>query len=288
MNCKISPIIIYGMHRSGTTLISKVLEAQGLFVGHQKDANHEAQFFLQLNDWLMLQSGGAWDQPIPTLRMLQDEQMRAALREYMLNLLRSTRVASYLGLYRYLRVGRVSGLATPWGWKDPRNTFLLPLWSEIFPDAKYVNVTRHGCDVAGSLKTRSDRLKLELPDYLKRRYPKFVPLPPRRRPVVREVSARLNTYASAFSLWEEYMEQASKLEAQHAGRTFSLRYEDFLERPLELLPELASFAGLTSSAAQNKTIAASVRSSRAYAYRNSDDLVRLAQEKKAALSRFGY
>lgn len=41
----VPPIIIVGMHRSGTTMITKMLENLGLFVGDQKEINNEALFF---------------------------------------------------------------------------------------------------------------------------------------------------------------------------------------------------------------------------------------------------
>lgn len=43
----IQPIVILGMHRSGTTMITEILEQLGLFVGDQKDDNCESLFFLQ-------------------------------------------------------------------------------------------------------------------------------------------------------------------------------------------------------------------------------------------------
>ena len=39
------PIIITGMHRSGTTLIVKLLENNGVYFGSYKDSNKESIFF---------------------------------------------------------------------------------------------------------------------------------------------------------------------------------------------------------------------------------------------------
>lgn len=39
------PVIIIGMHRSGTSMISRMIEALGLFQGKEKDPNNEAFFF---------------------------------------------------------------------------------------------------------------------------------------------------------------------------------------------------------------------------------------------------
>jgi len=51
-----SPFIIIGMHRSGTAMIAQMLEELGLFTGRKKQQNHEALFFMNINDWLLHQS----------------------------------------------------------------------------------------------------------------------------------------------------------------------------------------------------------------------------------------
>ena len=40
------------MHRSGTTMITQLLENLGLFVGTEKEVNHEALFFWEINNWI--------------------------------------------------------------------------------------------------------------------------------------------------------------------------------------------------------------------------------------------
>jgi hypothetical protein len=44
-------------------MITRMLENLGLFVGKRKEENHEALFFKRINNWLLKQSGGAWDYP---------------------------------------------------------------------------------------------------------------------------------------------------------------------------------------------------------------------------------
>ncbi len=57
------PIIFTGMHRSGTSMIGRMLEELGLFVGLRKDENNEALFFQEMNEWLLHQCGASWDDP---------------------------------------------------------------------------------------------------------------------------------------------------------------------------------------------------------------------------------
>ncbi len=70
---KYTPIIIIGMHRSGTTMLSKILENSGVFLGNNKDINNEALFFQKINTWVMRQVYASWDNPEPMLHMNQNE-----------------------------------------------------------------------------------------------------------------------------------------------------------------------------------------------------------------------
>src|SRR5882762_1173779 len=132
-----SPIIVIGMHRSGTTLVTRMLEDLGLFVGATREGNEEASFFLAINRWLMFQSGAAWDYPEPIAYLLQHKEIRALARDYIVRyLMESPRVISFLGWRNYWRYGTLVELDCPWGWKNPLNTYTLPLWLDIFPEAK--------------------------------------------------------------------------------------------------------------------------------------------------------
>ena len=96
-----SPIIIIGMHRSGTTMLSRQLEALGVFMGNKKDSNHEAFFFLRIDEWLMGQCGGSWDNPQAIRYLLENQEVRAQVSDYIRRYLMSTpRTISYLGWQR--------------------------------------------------------------------------------------------------------------------------------------------------------------------------------------------
>src|SRR6185369_1404756 len=57
------PVIVIGMHRSGTTLLCQCLEKLGVFMGARKDENEEAFFFFRLNEWMFRQLDASWDNP---------------------------------------------------------------------------------------------------------------------------------------------------------------------------------------------------------------------------------
>ena len=48
---KSSPIIIAGMHRSGTSMVTNILKKLGLTIGSKLDSNHESIFFQRINIW---------------------------------------------------------------------------------------------------------------------------------------------------------------------------------------------------------------------------------------------
>ena len=60
-------------------------------------------------------------------------------------------IAGFLGWKRYLAYRSLERFDQPWGWKDPRNVFTLPLWLRVFPEAKIIYIVRNGVDVAASL-----------------------------------------------------------------------------------------------------------------------------------------
>ena len=60
---KNSPIIITGMHRSGTSLLSSKLSEMNVFMGIYQDINNESLFFQRLNRWMMNHIESSWDDP---------------------------------------------------------------------------------------------------------------------------------------------------------------------------------------------------------------------------------
>ena len=73
------PVFIFGMHRSGTTLLVKLLHELGLFAGNNWDPNAEPWYLLRRNEWILRRAGGAWDRPTPALDFLQQPTIRRAL-----------------------------------------------------------------------------------------------------------------------------------------------------------------------------------------------------------------
>ena len=57
----LAPIIIVGMHRSGTTMLVDIFEKLGGFFGNKYGINKEAYEFLKFHEETLRNTGGAWD-----------------------------------------------------------------------------------------------------------------------------------------------------------------------------------------------------------------------------------
>ena len=279
------PIIIIGMHRSGTSLVIRMLETLGLFVGKKKEENNEAVFFQKLNDWILRQSGGAWDHPQPVKSLLRNTEICALVCDYLKLMLNSPRVISYLGWRKCLQYRSPFKLDIPWGWKDPRNTFTLPLWLDLFPDAKVIHVYRHGVDVANSLLVRQQKvLKI-----YQRKYPKLKRiywLHPKRGGFTNTL--RCATLEGGFSLWEEYMQKARSHMDELEDRAIEVKFEDLLQNPSVVLQSLVEFCGIKPSREALAKAVIQVRPDRANAYRNDKGLKNFAQTVRDRLMVYGY
>ena len=106
----------------------------------------------------MSQAHGDWDNPFPMRYLYQDPAAMAETIHCMEADLRSWRIADFLGWAAFLRFRSLARYDQPWGWKDPRMIFTLPLWLKIFPSAKIVYIDYK--DTALLRKFISDRGKI--------------------------------------------------------------------------------------------------------------------------------
>lgn len=278
------PIIVIGMHRSGTSLLTKTLADLGLFVGEDLQAEHESVFFIRLNDRLLRQCGSTWDYPERYQTMIQKSEWLTRQATQARNHLCGQRAACYAGK-KYQQYFRSHvGLDRPWGWKDPRNTITLPLWMHLYPEAKIIHIKRHGVDVAHSLVTRERRFTRIMASLLKAAGSQW----PRSVEGKFANPLRCNNLDNAFALWEFYTGQAQAHVRACREKAIEINYENLLSNPVDVLNTLCRFMGLQINHDVISKLPTLVRSSRAFAYRGRKALQEYAARVSDRLEEFGY
>lgn len=134
------PVLILGMHRSGTSVLAGSLQAAGLALDgastwdkHNRKGNRERRDLMELHEAMLARRGHSWTAP-PSGPVAWMEEERGAARAL-------------------VAAAAASGRA--WGFKDPRTLLLVEGWLDLFPDARMVGIFRHPAPVAASLKARS-------------------------------------------------------------------------------------------------------------------------------------
>src|SRR5258706_11814797 len=140
------PVAIAGMHRSGTSMVARLLNLCGLYLGEREDlipaADDSAEGFweraklVDINNKILDRLGGGWDivpliEPGWASRNIFDDLKITALQEI-----------------------RMLSQNQPWGWKDPRISLTFELWTELIPDLKFVICVRDPYEVYHSLAKR--------------------------------------------------------------------------------------------------------------------------------------
>lgn len=274
------PVIVIGMHRSGTSIVSTLLGMLGVYMGPElaEDLERvadpgctdlfergygESQEFRLLNERVLAQAGATWCSAEPFLAHRYDPAFAfwswARMLAATFGRLRS----------RYLECSeRNSG--ERWGWKDPRTSLLLPYWLRLFPDALLVHVRRNPEAAAQSLARRA-RLWSE-------RQAALPALGGRLQAALRDPAgtarrlarkAGLLPAASApgdpclsldycRTLGECYVRECLQ-HRDHAAGYLEVAYEELLENPVPVVRDLAGFAGLSAPEARIRLAASLVR-----------------------------
>lgn len=273
MNFKNEPIIIIGMHRSGTTMVSKMIEELGVFLGARKFANNEATFFQKLNSWALLQH----DCTVVNVKSFDDKskELNSFISEAMRYKLSDTHFIEYLGLSNFLKYKLKKEMPTVWGWKDPKSSITLPIWKMLFPNAKIINIIRNPIDVAQSLKTREDRIISKLNQYRNSFFKEYIFGKDSYSHYVHSLSELEN----GFKMWCEYVEAINKTKSSF-NQVLDLRYEDFLLQPEKYLNNIAKFLEIEISKEKIESLCENVNSERRYSFTKNKELVEFYKNNK--------
>jgi hypothetical protein len=145
-----TPILVLGMHRSGTSAVARVIAALGAYPGapgellpaHAKDnpAGYWERTDLVIeHDRFLASVGYAWDRVAGFDPTALDRERVGALHKALRPIIDS-----------------LQGNGTPWLVKDPRLSILLPLWLPLIDSAACVVVVRDPREIAASLR-RADQ-----------------------------------------------------------------------------------------------------------------------------------
>ena len=152
VNVQQGPICIIGMHRSGTSMVARLLNLCGLYLGPAEhlvgslESNPLGHFehvgFLKINEALLAHLGGSSDNP-PDLK--DGWELDPSLEPFV------HEAQALIGTFPSHVL---------WGWKEPRTSLLVPFWRLLIPSIRFVICVRNPLDVAKSL-ARRDGVSIE-------------------------------------------------------------------------------------------------------------------------------
>ncbi len=279
------PIIIIGMHRSGTTMLTGMLSTLGVFIGKDRDYNWESDYIRKQNDWAISTSGGAWDYPRPIEAMLDDPRLVDLAAKYLERRMISVASRAYWGGGPLYMASRRRLMARDWGWKDPRNTFTLPIWLRLYPEAKVLHIHRHGADVAASLRHRERKSRENHIETFNKRLPLYRFYP---KSGGFSGSYRCADLDRAFALWVEYMDQVRRLDESLPGRIVHVCYEDLLTDARPQLSAVVERLGLACSDEEVSAAASVANADRCFAFTKNDEVRAATMNWREELARWGY
>lgn len=219
---QMQPLVLIGMHRSGTSLSVRLLTELGIHMGSWLSRDAESVHFQRLNRRIFAAAGSKWgsvDALVEAMRSdgfveSQTEATRRGLFEGAPFPGRRSVIAGFFGSDLWRQV--LASKPVVWGWKDPRTTLAIPVWTRIFPRARWVHVLRNGIDVAISTHRRSKKQQRKL----------------RNRLFPLDYSPRTLDFGYSFRLWEAYVSFAFEYKDLIPPEQYlEVRYEDLLAEP---------------------------------------------------------
>ena len=276
------PIIVIGMHRSGSSLLVKVLQELGVFMGNDFEENNESMFFNKINNWMLSQAGASWDCPENFNYISND--FKALMAEIVQNRLKSIHLKKYLGGSNH----SIKDLAFTWGWKDPRNTFTIDIWKGIFPEARAIHIYRNPVDVISSLAKRETSLITATGNPtrtgMKRKFYGYN-LPNKR---LFYHSFKSLNLSENFDLWKAYVNKA--FDPGQENGVLHISYEDLLEKPEAVIKNIIEFCNLNTENRNHEKFLQTIDKTRKFAFINNPELVDFHKSIKndELVDRLGY
>lgn len=252
-----APVVIGATGGSGTRALRKALVRAGVYMGANTNNEGDAMDFEPLLDQMInraMTHGGGLDYQVEDLPAALWERYRRTFHQ----------------LLEWYLLDRPPG-NSPWGWKNPRSMYLLPLHARLFPQLRFIHMLRDGRDMA---------LSTNINQALKHGVAVLGP----------EQGGLDDKRLVSASLWCAANQQVSDWGSRHLGDRYRLvRFEDLCADPAGTLAELLGWLGLDPAAALPAAKAIHAPSSLGR-WRDAEPglLAELQARTGPALTRFGY
>ena len=232
------PLIVTGMHRSGTTLLVQLLEKNGIFFGAHQDENKESIFFQRINRWLVSINNSYWDYPKSFDNLKDDDNNLLILK---LKQVLNSRISSslFFGCKNFFLNRRFDNFPIQWGWKDPLNTFTLDIWRKIFPDLCIINIVRNPLDVSCSLINRQKKLKIKDSDRINIFFNCFIPLLAINKGTIYR-SFNINSIDDCLNLYKKYYNQIN-INSRNNIKQLNIKFEKLVNNPEQEILKIYNF-----------------------------------------------
>ena len=156
-------VVILGMHRSGTSMVSGMLERLGIDMGEDQPGrqfsnplgHYEDGEFLELNELILAHAGGSWDNP-PSADLISDQAQVFEDRLRQIVQTKSQKTGDQ-----------------PWGWKDPRTSLTIQLYFPYLKNPYIIWCQRDQAAISNSLWKRN-KIPLQKSEELTNHYQQMI------------------------------------------------------------------------------------------------------------------
>lgn len=254
-------------------------------MGLRVDDNWESNHTRRINQFIFRQINATWDHVTPFNNLYKNNDYARQIELLMRSFINRRFILDHFGVSDSVAMKPKSDKKCFWGWKDPRNTFTVPFWKAIFPNAKIIHIYRNPVDVALSLKMREESIGVDYENDYKTRLKKII-----RYGRIGMGNVNMLDAENGCRLWEQYVNQALEHEVTYGNDVLSICYEELLEDVKSSVDLVSLFLDLNGADNNTSLINAAVKSDNIYKFINSDEGMRIYPEwrENALFRKLGY
>lgn len=245
------PNVLGATGGSGTRVFARIVRHGGMFIGDNLNVSEDS---LDLAEYL--------DRWIDEFMPFWDAPEEAHAHSEMIRELKLT-LAKHCGSFD-------STASQPWGWKEPRSIYLLPLFHSYLPSMKFLHVIRDGRDMAYS--TNQNQLRKH------------------GHTLLRITDNFSSQPLQSIALWSRINLLAADYgERRMPGQYLRVQFEDLCREPATVTARILEFFELQGNAEQIAWLTVVPPDSIGrWREAGAETLAELQQIGQVALARFGY